>query len=207
MTRRIPGSLRKAAVAHSSYRVMPTAMATGQTAGVCAALAARTGRAPRAVPAPRSNANYSPRARTSARRLAGSEWVAEVLVLHLTAMPTSARWTGGFCRRVGPVQDRPRSAAAADAVSARASPATGTNAGPHNRLLMRSAHQLAVPLRRSDLWAAARQGMQPPRWAGPGWLGRSCCDHHRENATTRIRASTAPLTAPARRTPLPRSLL
>ena len=33
--------------AHSSYRVMPTSMATGQAAGVCAALAARQGRAPR----------------------------------------------------------------------------------------------------------------------------------------------------------------
>jgi len=37
--------------AHSSYRVMPVAMATGQAAGVCAALAARTGAAPRDVPA------------------------------------------------------------------------------------------------------------------------------------------------------------
>lgn len=37
--------------AHSSYRVMPVAMATGQAAGVCAALAARAGRAPRAVQA------------------------------------------------------------------------------------------------------------------------------------------------------------
>jgi FAD dependent oxidoreductase len=36
--------------AHSSYRVMPTAMATGQAAGVCAALAARRGIKPRAVP-------------------------------------------------------------------------------------------------------------------------------------------------------------
>ncbi|MBQ1088948.1 FAD-dependent oxidoreductase [Streptomyces sp. B93] len=34
-------------VAHSSYRVMPIAMATGQAAGVCAALAVRAGRAPR----------------------------------------------------------------------------------------------------------------------------------------------------------------
>jgi hypothetical protein len=33
-------------VAHSSYRVMPIAMATGQAAGVCAALAARTGTVP-----------------------------------------------------------------------------------------------------------------------------------------------------------------
>src|SRR3546814_137815 len=35
--------------AHSSYRVTPTAMATGQAAGVCAALSARSGKAPRAV--------------------------------------------------------------------------------------------------------------------------------------------------------------
>jgi hypothetical protein len=35
--------------AHSSYRVTPTAMATGQAAGVCAALAAAAGRAPREV--------------------------------------------------------------------------------------------------------------------------------------------------------------
>jgi len=33
--------------AHSSYRVMPIVMATGQAAGICAALAARKGRAPR----------------------------------------------------------------------------------------------------------------------------------------------------------------
>jgi hypothetical protein len=37
--------------AHSSYRVMPIAMATGQAAGVCAALAARGGKAARDVPA------------------------------------------------------------------------------------------------------------------------------------------------------------
>ncbi|MGW7261221.1 FAD-dependent oxidoreductase [Streptomyces sp. NPDC054834] len=37
-------------VAHSSYRVMPIAMATGQAAGVCAALAVRLGRRPREVP-------------------------------------------------------------------------------------------------------------------------------------------------------------
>jgi len=37
--------------AHSSYRVTPTAMATGQAAGVCAALAARAGCRPRAIPA------------------------------------------------------------------------------------------------------------------------------------------------------------
>lgn len=37
--------------AHSSYRVMPIAMATGQAAGACAALAARTGRSARNVPA------------------------------------------------------------------------------------------------------------------------------------------------------------
>lgn len=37
--------------AHSSYRVMPIAMATGQGAGVCAALAVELGKAPREVPA------------------------------------------------------------------------------------------------------------------------------------------------------------
>lgn len=37
--------------AHSSYRVTPTAMATGQAAGVCAAFAARSGVPPRRVPA------------------------------------------------------------------------------------------------------------------------------------------------------------
>jgi hypothetical protein len=37
--------------AHSSYRVMPIAMATGQAAGTCAALAARAGKAVRDVPA------------------------------------------------------------------------------------------------------------------------------------------------------------
>jgi hypothetical protein len=37
--------------AHSSYRVMPVSMATGQAAGVCAALAVRLGRSPRAVAA------------------------------------------------------------------------------------------------------------------------------------------------------------
>jgi len=37
--------------AHSSYRVTPTAMATGQAAGVCGALAAARGVAPRDVPA------------------------------------------------------------------------------------------------------------------------------------------------------------
>jgi len=36
--------------AHSSYRVMPIVMATGQAAGVCAALAAKRGLTPRAVP-------------------------------------------------------------------------------------------------------------------------------------------------------------
>jgi hypothetical protein len=36
--------------AHSSYRVMPIVMATGQAAGVCAALAARHGTTPRNVP-------------------------------------------------------------------------------------------------------------------------------------------------------------
>jgi hypothetical protein len=38
--------------AHSSYRVMPIVMATGQAAGVCAALAASRRSTPRAVPAP-----------------------------------------------------------------------------------------------------------------------------------------------------------
>jgi hypothetical protein len=37
--------------AHSSYRVTPIAMATGHGAGVCAALAARSGRIPRQVAA------------------------------------------------------------------------------------------------------------------------------------------------------------
>jgi hypothetical protein len=37
--------------AHSSYRVMPIVMATGQAAGVCAALAALRDLPPRAVPA------------------------------------------------------------------------------------------------------------------------------------------------------------
>jgi hypothetical protein len=37
--------------AHSSYRVMPIVMATGQAAGVCAALAAKRRSPPRAVPA------------------------------------------------------------------------------------------------------------------------------------------------------------
>jgi hypothetical protein len=37
--------------AHSSYRVMPIAMATGQAAGVCAALATQSEIPPRAVPA------------------------------------------------------------------------------------------------------------------------------------------------------------
>ncbi|HEX6957026.1 MAG TPA: FAD-dependent oxidoreductase [Ferrovibrio sp.] len=39
--------------AHSSYRVTPTAMATGQAAGVCAAFAARDARPPRAIAARR----------------------------------------------------------------------------------------------------------------------------------------------------------
>lgn len=37
--------------AFASYRIMPTSIATGQAAGVCAALAALSGRIPRAVPA------------------------------------------------------------------------------------------------------------------------------------------------------------
>ncbi|WP_433078620.1 FAD-dependent oxidoreductase [Dactylosporangium sp. CA-052675] len=38
-------------VAHSSYRIMPISMATGQAAGVCAALAAHIGKPPREIPA------------------------------------------------------------------------------------------------------------------------------------------------------------
>ncbi len=38
-------------VAHSSYRIMPISMATGQAAGVCAALATRSGKLPREIPA------------------------------------------------------------------------------------------------------------------------------------------------------------
>lgn len=37
--------------AHSSYRVMPVSVATGQAAGICAGLAARTGKRPRDIPA------------------------------------------------------------------------------------------------------------------------------------------------------------
>jgi hypothetical protein len=37
--------------AHSSYRVMPIVMATGQAAGVCAAIASREGESPRNVEA------------------------------------------------------------------------------------------------------------------------------------------------------------
>jgi hypothetical protein len=37
--------------AHSSYRVMPVSMATGQAAGVCAAASAKLGKTPRDVPA------------------------------------------------------------------------------------------------------------------------------------------------------------
>jgi hypothetical protein len=38
-------------VAHSSYRIMPISVATGQAAGVCAALATRSQTLPREVPA------------------------------------------------------------------------------------------------------------------------------------------------------------
>jgi hypothetical protein len=37
--------------AHSSYRVMPISMATGHAAGICAALAAKSGKSPRDIPA------------------------------------------------------------------------------------------------------------------------------------------------------------
>ena len=37
--------------AHSSYRVMPVSIATGQAAGVCAALSVRRGKSPRFIPA------------------------------------------------------------------------------------------------------------------------------------------------------------
>ena len=37
--------------AHSSYRVMPIVMATGQAGGVIGALAAREGKSPREIPA------------------------------------------------------------------------------------------------------------------------------------------------------------
>jgi hypothetical protein len=36
--------------AHSSYRIMPVSMATGQAAGICAALAAKTGKPVRSTP-------------------------------------------------------------------------------------------------------------------------------------------------------------
>lgn len=36
--------------AHSSYRVMPVSMATGQAAGICAGLAAKEGKTPRSLP-------------------------------------------------------------------------------------------------------------------------------------------------------------
>jgi hypothetical protein len=60
--------------AHSSYRVTPIAIATGQAAGVCAAIAAQTGRRPRDVPATavqqellRQGAMLGPGARNEAR--------------------------------------------------------------------------------------------------------------------------------------------
>jgi hypothetical protein len=56
----IPGNLQNVVVAgrcisgsheaHSSYRVMPVSMATGHAAGVCAALAVRSGKTPRELP-------------------------------------------------------------------------------------------------------------------------------------------------------------
>jgi hypothetical protein len=61
--------------AHSSYRVMAVAMATGQAAGVCAAIAARSGRWPREVPVDevqeeliRQGASLGPSPREAAER-------------------------------------------------------------------------------------------------------------------------------------------
>jgi hypothetical protein len=46
-----------------------------------------------------------------------------------------------------------------------ASSATGTDVGPHRRLLVRNAHELAMPLRRSHGRACARRGVQPAQQA------------------------------------------
>lgn len=45
--------------AHSSYRVMPVAMATGQAAGVCASLAAESGKLPREISASKVQAELA----------------------------------------------------------------------------------------------------------------------------------------------------
>jgi hypothetical protein len=64
--------------AHSSYRVTPIAMATGHAAGICAALAVRSGRSPRDVPVRevqrellRQGASLRPEIRDELEALAG----------------------------------------------------------------------------------------------------------------------------------------
>jgi hypothetical protein len=64
--------------AHSSYRVTPIAMATGHAAGICAALAVRSGRSPRDVPVRevqrellRQGASLRPEIRDDLEALAG----------------------------------------------------------------------------------------------------------------------------------------
>jgi hypothetical protein len=51
------------------------------------------------------------------------------------------------------------------AVSARTPSATRPDARPDHRVLMRSAHHMAVLLRRSHVWASARPGLPPSRRA------------------------------------------
>lgn len=52
-------------VAHSSYRVMPISMATGQAAGVCAALAAIQGKPPQDIPTGEVQKNCARKAQAS----------------------------------------------------------------------------------------------------------------------------------------------